>query len=423
MVNRDPIAVVGVSHHTAPIAVRERFAFPPEIVRRLLESIDGEAMLLTTCNRTELYGLADAASLTRRLREAADVQDDGSLYRYTADEAARHLFSVAAGLDSMVVGEPQILGQVKRAMRDAREVGTLGPVLDELCRRGLTVGRRVRKETAVGEGLPSIPKVATGMARLVLGELEGRTMAVVGTGELGRLTAELLARAGAASIVVTNRTPEPARELAERVGGRTEPFDRLDTVLTRADVVITCTASQKPLLTRDRIEKILRDRDGRMLVVVDIAIPRDVEADVRSMPGVRLYDLDDLRGWGSTAVAPEALEAARAIVEEEASEFTDWRAERTAVPTIRALHARAAEILHRELERVSPEEEEAMRRFGRRILRKVLHEPVVRLREGVAREGEEYIDRVWELFDLDGEPPPDALDLDRNGPAGERDSA
>ena len=402
----DPVAVAGVSHHTAPIAERERFAYPDHVTRRLLEETGGEAMLLTTCNRTELYSLGDPDALVSRLREAAGVETDRGIFSHRGEEAVRHLFSVAAGLDSMIVGEPQILGQVKKAMREAREVGTLGPVLDELVRRALTVGRRARHETELGEGLPSIPKVATGMAKLILGELEDAVLLVVGTGKLGDLTARTLERAGATRIVVTNRTPEPAEELAERIGGRAEPLERLHELLTEADIVICCTASQEPVLTVERIEAATAERrPGRQLVLIDIAVPRDVDADVRRIRGVRLYDLDDLRGWGSEAVAPSAVEAAREVVRQEAEIFAKWRAARAAVPTIRALHERMDRILELELEieHVSADEREAMRTYGRRVIKKLLHRPLTRLREGAASEGEAYIETVRDLFGLDGE--------------------
>lgn len=401
-----PVAVAGVSHHTAPIAERERFAFPEDVARRLLEETGGEALLLTTCNRTELYSTGDPDPLVSRLLDAAGSESDRVVFSRVGEDAVRHLFSVAAGLDSMIVGEHQILGQVKKAMRQARRAGTLGPVLDELVRRALTVGRRARRETDLGEGLPSIPKVATGMAKLILGDLEDAVLLVVGTGKLGDMTARTLSRAGAAEIVVTNRTPELAVELAGRIGGRAEPFDRLHSLLIEADIVISCTASQEPLLTVERIEAAAAERGARrQLVLIDIAVPRDVDADVRRVRGVRLYDLDDLRGWGSDAVAPSAVEAARGIVRAEAEAFAAWRASRAAVPTIRALHERMERILDLELEieHVTSEERESMRIFGRRVIKKLLHRPLTRLREGAATEGDSYIDTVRDLFGLDGE--------------------
>lgn len=420
----DPVSVAGVSHHTAPIAERERYAFPEDVSRRLLQETGGETMLLTTCNRTELYSLGPPDGLVARLRAAAGTDNDRSIYTFEREDAVRHLFSVAAGLDSMIVGEPQILGQVKKAMREAREAGTLGPVLDELVRRALTVGRRARNETDLGEGMPSIPRVATAMVKLILGELEDAALLVVGTGKLGALTARTLNRAGATEIVVTNRSPDPAAELAGRIGGRAAPFDDLDALLTEADIVICCTASQEPLLTVERIEAAVAGRDaGRQLVLIDIAVPRDVDAGVRRVRGVGLYDLDDLRGWGSEAVSPTAVEAARAVVDEEAAVFAAWRASRAAVPTIRALHQRMERILDLELEieHVSDDEREEMRTFGRRVIKKLLHRPLTRLREGAATEGESYVETVRDLFGLDGEeagafdrPPLARLD-DRDG--------
>lgn len=408
-VTRTPISVVGISHHTAPIAERERFAFPPDVVRDLLASHGGEVLLLTTCNRTEMYGVSEPDVLRTRLLEAAargaglGPGDPRLLFEHREEAAVRHAFEVASGLDSMIVGEPQILGQFKRAMRDAREAGTLGSVLDELARRALEVGRRARRETELGEGLPSIPKVATGMVRLILGELEGARLLVVGTGKLGHLTARTLKRVGAESIVVTNRTPGPAAELAGRIGGRAEPFDRLDDLLAGTDIVICCTSSQEPILDRERIEAAASGRDAsRRLVLIDIAVPRDVAADVRRVRGARLYDLDDLRGWGSEAVAPGVVESARAIVQEEARAFLAWRAARAAVPTIRDLHTRAEAILEIELSHAPEAEAERLRAFGRRLMRKLLHEPVTRLREGAAADGERYVELARDLFALEG---------------------
>lgn len=406
--NGDPLAVVGVSHKTAPLAERERFAFARDRGLELLADFDDESLLLVTCNRTELYALEDSEVIEGRFLSTAGFEDsDRSMARrlfcLEGEEAIDHLFRVSAGLDSMVVGEHQILGQVRKAMKDAREVGSLGPVLDELVRRALRVGRRVRSETSLGEGLPSIPKVAAGMARLVLGELGGHSLLIVGTGKLGALTARTLQRAGAISVAVTNRTPGFAESLAEEIGGRAEPFERLDELLDEADIVLTCTASQEPILTRSRIEGAVADRGDRTLVLIDIAVPRDVEAEVRDVPSVRLYDLDDLRGWGSDAVSPEVIESAEMIVTEETGDFLNWWGGRAAVPTIRELRERAQEILEEELGHARGADEEVLRRFGRRLVKKILHQPTVRLRNGVAEEGDSFLALARELFGLDEE--------------------
>ena len=401
-VRPDAIAVVGVSHWSAPLAERERFAFGKAVTRRLLQARNGERLLLVTCNRTELYGVGSTDDLRGELLEGAGAADV-SLDARSGERAVSHLFSVASGLDSMVLGEYQILGQVKRAMREAREEGALGPLLDELARRALQVGRRVRRETDIGRSLPSIPKVAVGVARLVLGELGGARILVVGSGKLGDLTARALGRTGAQEIVVTNRNPDRARTLAEAVGGRSEPYPALDRLLGETDLVISCTAAPAPVLSRERVERALAGRPNRRLALIDIAVPRDVDPTVRSLPGVRLFDLDDLREWSSVSVAPEILDAARTIVEDETRDFQAWLAGRTAVPTIRELHERAEAILDAEIRRIPEDEREAARRFGRRLLRKLLHPPVSRLRDGAASDGEAYVRLARELFDLDDE--------------------
>jgi glutamyl-tRNA reductase len=245
--------------------------------------------------------------------------------------------------------------------------------------------------------------VAVGVARLVLGELGGARILVVGSGKLGDLTARALGRTGAQEIVVTNRNPDRARTLAEAVGGRSEPYPALDRLLGETDLVISCTAAPAPVLSRERVERALAGRPNRRLALIDIAVPRDVDPTVRSLPGVRLFDLDDLREWSSVSVAPEILDAARTIVEDETRDFQAWLAGRTAVPTIRELHERAEAILDAEIRRIPEDEREAARRFGRRLLRKLLHPPVSRLRDGAASDGEAYVRLARELFDLDAE--------------------
>lgn len=399
----DAIAVAGVSHWNASLAERERFAFGPQTARRLLRGHGGERLLLVTCNRTELYGLESPEALELELRAAAQV-DGGPLDRRTGLETVSHLFAVASGLDSMVLGEYQILGQVKRAMQQAREEEALGPVLDELARRAMRVGRRVRRETDLGRTLPSIPKVAVGVARLALGGLDGTRVLVIGTGKLGDITTCILSRAADIELVVTNRRMERAVELAGRVGGRAEPFGELDRLLEAAHLVIACTAAPSPVLTRERVARALAAREDRRLIILDIAVPRDIDPAVRTLPGVRLYDLDDLREWSSVSVAPGTLETARAIVDAESQGFLSWLAGRSAVPTIRDLRVRADRILDSELDRVPESEREAARVFGHRLVRKLLHHPVSRLRDRAATEGDRYVEMARDLFDLDGDP-------------------
>lgn len=407
------INVVGISHKTAPLARRERFALSALARTRLLSDLGTDAVVLVTCNRTELYGLGEPADLSGALYRAASGGHE-PLYVKAGIDAVRHLYGVAAGLDSMVVGEPQILGQVKRAMARSREAGTLGPTLDELFRRSIEVGRRVRAETEVGRGLPSVPKVAAGMAQRFMGRLADCSMVVVGAGKLGELTARALHESGASDVVVTNRNRKAAQALAREIGGRSEPFEDLDHLLESASIVLTCTGSQSPIFSREKLEATVADRNGRPLLVIDIAVPRDVEASVRELDGVRLIDLDDLRCWSSEAVEPGSLEAARGIVENEAEAFRVWIAARGAVPTIRAIRERAEEILTAEVEHAGPEDREALLRFGRRVVNKILHHPLDRLKQRVATEGEDYADWVHDLFALEVEfPGRDADGADR----------
>ena len=402
--NERRVSLAGISHKTAPLERRERFALDSPTAARMLADLGPEAFLLVTCNRTELYGLRDAGSLRDALLSATEGGDPADFYLKAGGEAVGHLFAVAAGLDSMVVGEPQILGQVKRAMSGAQGAGSLGPVVGELVRRAISVGRRARRETSLGKGLPSIPRVATGMARFVLGDLAERRLLIVGTGKLGHLTAGLLRRSGASEVAVTNRSPDAARRLAGEIGGRAESFADLDRLLLDADIVITCTAAPVPILTRGRVASAMHGRRDRKLVIIDIAVPRDVEPEVRSLSGVRLYDLDDLRGWGSSSLEPATIERAEAIVTQETADFLAWQAARAAVPTIRALRERAERILDQELERRPAHETAEMREFGRRLLAKMLHEPLVHLRGGAAAEGEAYLSVARDLFGLtDGE--------------------
>ena len=395
------VSLAGVSHRTAPLDRRERFALQPEAATGLLSTLGPETFLLVTCNRTELYGSRTAQELEVALLDSAGGGDPRDFYRKTGRETVGHLFAVSAGLDSMVVGEPQILGQIKRAMGEAQAAGVLGPVLGELVRRAISAGRRARRETDLGKGLPSIPRVATGMVRLVLGDLSERTLLIVGTGKLGYQAAGLLRRSGASRVVVTNRSPEAALRLAGEIGGRSAPFAELDALLLEADIVITCTAASAPILTRDRLAAAMAARRDRKLVLIDIAVPRDVEPSARSLRGVRLYDLDDLRGWGSASLSPETIERAHGIVNEEVTGFLTWQAARSAVPTIRALRERAERILEAELGSRPPERAEEMREFGRRLLNKILHEPLVHLRDGAATDGEVYLATARDLFGLD----------------------
>jgi glutamyl-tRNA reductase len=300
-----------------------------------------------------------------------------------------------------VLGEPQVLGQVRKALAAARMHGRLGPVLDRLGRQALIAGRRVRTETALGRDRPSIPRVAVQVAGEVLAGLSQRTLLVIGAGKVGGLTARALRRAGAETVIVTNRTPAAAAALAGEIGALTAPFAALDDLLGRADIVISCTGSPAPLLDAARLARIVAGRGGRPLVLVDIAVPRDVAPAARAVPGVRLFDLDDLRSAAAATIDLTVVAQAEAIVDAETGTFLTWLAGRQAVPTIRALRQRAELVLEEELARASGDEAH-LREFGRRLLNKLLHRPVVRMRHRAATHGSTYLDIARDLFALDG---------------------
>ncbi len=396
------ISLVGISHKTAPLAVRECFALPEKGAEGLLAALPGEALLLVTCNRTELYGTVPAQDLRAALVAAAGAPGETPLFVLHGHEAVQHLLAVAAGLDSMVLGEPQILGQVREALLRAQRIGRIGPILDRLGRQALIAGRRVRRETPLGLGRPSIPKLATQVAREALGGWTHAKMLLIGAGKVGGLTARALRAADVDTVVVTSRTLPLAEALAAEIGALAAPFEALDRLLTEADIVISCTDSPEVVLGSQRVQRATEERAGRPLVIIDLAVPRDVDPEVRLVPGLRLFDLDDLWAAGRAEVDTGAVARAEAIVEEEAGAFLTWLAGRQAVPTIRALREQAEAILEAELAR-TPGDQEHLRAFGRRLFNKLLHHPTVRLRDRAASHGSAYLDVACDLFALDGQ--------------------
>jgi len=396
------ITAVGITHKIAPLAIREPFAFPPSVVERVLARLPGEALLLVTCNRTELYGTALTDQLRQALLTHADASSETPLFVRHGRDAVRHLFKVAAGLDSMVMGEPQVLGQVKDAITLARRVGSLGKVFDRLGQQAVIVGRRVRHETPLGWNRPSIPKVATNVAKESLDGLSGVSLLVIGAGKVGGLTARALRDMGAGSVLVTNRTQKTAEALAREIGGQAAPFADLDRLVQESDIVISCAGSAAPLLDVPRMQQVIALRDGRPLVIIDLAFPRDVVPAVRALSGIRLFDLDDLRTRAAETISPEVIRQAEAIVDQETQALLTWLAGRQAVPTIRALRRRAEAILEEELRKNDAANSDHLQEFGRRLLNKLLHHPLVRMRDRAAH-GPLYVDVARDLFGLDAE--------------------
>ena len=426
------IAVIGVSHHTAPVEVREKFAFPrPEAVRalRTLREEAGvrEAVLLSTCNRTELYvhpGRTEAVEAARRLlmRQAGGEEGEGwsgppesYLYHRRDEEAVSHLFRVTAGVDSMVLGEAEIQGQVREAHVLASEVpaepSLVGPVMHRLFERSLSVGGRIRSETRLGEGSASVASVAVDLARKVFGSLKNRRVLVLGAGSTAELVVEALARDGVRGVVVANRTYERARDLADRLQGEAVRFEEMARALGESDIVVASTAAPHPLITGETIRTAFPEGPRQPFLAIDIAIPRDVDPEVGEESNVFLYNVDDLRQIVDENLERrrQAVPRAERIVGEETQEFRAWLASREVVPMLRRLRRRGHELRREELERtlsglshLSEEDRARVEELSRRLVNKLLHEPTVRLKEGAADgRGPDLIEAMQYLYDLE----------------------
>jgi glutamyl-tRNA reductase len=397
------LVLVGTSHRLSPVEVRERVAFDlagaAELAQRLAGP--GEAVCLSTCNRTELYVVDPDPEAAEGRASRALLGDELELYRMTDEAAALHLFRVAAGLDSLVPGEGEILGQV----RDAYEAGAHGPVLDRLFREALRVGKKVRTETAINESPASVSSAAAALAQQVFGDLSGCRVLLVGAGEVSELAARALAARGATIAAVTSRTDANARGLAEAFDARAVPFDEVAAELQRADVVVSSTSASEPVLSPDQVQ----DRRGRPLFVIDLAVPRDVDPAVARLEDCYVYDIDDLQAVVRESLSGRRREAERAeaIVEREAERFRDWQASLQVVPAIASLRERAESIRSGELakaesrlEGLSESERRTVESLTTQIVNKLLHLPIVRLKQAAATEGTGYVDVARDLFGL-----------------------
>jgi glutamyl-tRNA reductase len=362
------LLLVGISHRTAPVELRERVDFQARDLTAALRALADrgsarEAVVVSTCNRAEMYVACDEAEPTRQdlLRFLSDYNQVAAsdiaphVYDVVDLDAARHLFRVAAGLDSMVVGEPQILGQVKEAHTVATEARTAGAVLNRLFHASFAVGKRVRTETGLGAGAVSVSYAAVALAKKIFGDVNGRNVAVIGAGEMGKLTAIHMKAQDARHITIVSRTMAHAARTAEAIGGASAaPWEELDAVLGASDIVITATGAAAPILTKAHIESVMRPRRNRPLFIIDIAMPRDVEAAAGEIEQVFLYDIDDLQATVRENMARRASEVARAegIVNEEVEKFGAWFRSRGAIPTVVALRERFESIRRAELERL-----------------------------------------------------------------------
>ncbi len=419
------ILAVGLSHRTAPVEVRERVSFSENAIEPalgLLTGISGveEAAIISTCNRTEVYALCSVNSSPNILIEFLSAnrhvpQEDfaSHLYSLRGLSAARHLMGVASGLDSLVLGEPQILRQVRTSFQASAHASSLGPVLDRLFRAAIVAGKRARTETLIGSGGFSVGHAAVDLAKSVFGSLSGAGILVLGAGKMSELTAKHMVADGAKFVIVANRTHDRAIAVAERLGGHAIRYDEFDKALERADIVISSTASPTPVVHREMIASVMKKRRGRPLIVIDIAVPRDVEPEVGQLDDVFLYDVDDLENVVADMAKDRAGEVPRVeeIIEEEVQRFDEWRRTRESAPILAAIkhkheEARLAEIarLRNQLPHLSDLDwtriEAAMKSLANRMAKC----PVDRLRMAqIAGEpgARELAEAARELFALD----------------------
>jgi glutamyl-tRNA reductase len=417
------LCVVGLSHRTAPIEVREKVAFADDAVAAALRQAValpgvGEAMILSTCNRVELYAGVDEPDVADGLRQflvegrALPAALRAHLYAHDGEPALIHLFRVAASLDSMVVGEPQILGQVKQAWALADGAGTLGPLLGRVLPSAFAAAKRVRSETGIARSAASVASAAVELAAQIFGALDGRQVLVVGAGKMGDLAARHLRAAGVAELKVVNRSLERAEALAARLGGVAAPWSELDPLLARADIVLCSTGAPEPVIDAPRVAHAMRVRRGRWLFFIDIAVPRDVAPEVGRIENVYLYDVDALEevaGQNRAGRAREA-QAAEAMVRQEVERFLAAERTQGVVPTIKALRGRFLEVAHAEAERAlarmptaSERDRAQVMQLADAIVNKLLHAPLTALKRGAAADtpdGEALVQAVRVLFEL-----------------------
>ena len=363
-----PLFALGLNHHTAPLAIRERVAFGPERLLQALRDLTGrcasEAAILSTCNRTEVYfanQAPEAAADWLASYHSLSLSDVSPyLYTYPDRDAVRHVFRVASGLDSMVVGEPQILGQVKEAMRQAEEAGTLGTTLHKLFERTFSVAKEVRSTTAIGANVVSMAAASVHLAERIFERMSDQRVLFIGAGEMIELCAAHFAGTGPKQITIANRTPEKAAGLAERFGGDTLRLELVGDLLHKYDVVVSCTASRLPIVGLGMVERALKARRHRPMVMVDLAVPRDIEREVEDLDDIFLYTVDDLAQVVASGKESRqaAVVEAEGIIDDRVEHFFQWLEGRGAVPLIRALREETDRLRQQELER-------AMRRLAR----------------------------------------------------------
>lgn len=424
--DRTELLTLGISHKTAPVALRERLAMSDSAAESLMQELVAEdavteAVVISTCNRTEIYlvvrdAVTAETELLGRLARRAGIRPTelaGLVYSPRNCDAARQLFRVTSGLESMIVGEAEVQGQVKRSYDAALKAGTTGPLTNRMFTAALSTGKRVRTDTEIGASHVSVSTVAVQMAREAVGDLAGRDVVVIGAGETSELTAQALADQGVSTIFVANRRADRARSLAERFGGEVVSLDELPAHLERADIVVSSTASPHAIVGVEEMEVVVAARGGRPIVLIDIAVPRDIEPACGDLPGVTLLDIDDLQSvvQRNMSVREGERERASVIVEDEIQRFARWMGQLDVRPTISALRAHGDEIVEQVLaenagrwESLSARDRARVEAMARAVMQRVLHEPTLRLK-ALADDhasGHGRLEIARELFGLEG---------------------
>jgi glutamyl-tRNA reductase len=422
------LIAVGLNHTNAAVALRERLAVSDDEHWPVLEALQqatrlSEVMLVSTCNRVEVYGVTptkafDPAGVMLALAQMREVDPAdlrGRVFMRAAGDAARHIFRVTASLESMVLGEPQILGQIKDAYGRAKELGVVGPILDRCLSLAFKSAKRVRTETEIARGASSVPSVAVHLATSIFGDLRDCAVLVVGAGEMAEQSAAYLRAGGLRTVVVVNRSAERGQKLAETVQGRYEPWERLEAELQRVDIVITSTGSRLPVIDRKMIKPIMKARRHRPLFFVDIAVPRDVDADVGRLEGAFLYNIDDLQSIVHDNLRSRQGEAERAgaLVDEEVQAFLQWMRSRAIAPLIGRLQSHGRGIAEAEVRKalarlgdVAPDQRAVVEQLAHSIVQKLLHRPMTRVRIANDRpvgalDGPALAEALAALFELD----------------------
>jgi glutamyl-tRNA reductase len=421
------LVALGLSHRVAPIELRERVALTERQAAALVTALRGErsideAVAISSCNRTELYVVGEAQGASHvaleRLAEHAAIEPAElarAVYVLRNCDAARHLFRVTAGLESMIIGEYEIQGQVRRSHEAAREAATAGPLTNRLFAAALQTGKRVRAETAIARSHVSLSSVAVELAEQLLGDLRGRPVVIIGAGETSELTAQALAERGVSTLFVANRHADRARSVAARFGGEVVGLERLPEKLESADIVLASTSSPHAIVGADELELVMEARGHRPLLLIDIAVPRDIDPRCADLDGVTLRDIDDLESVAARNLTSRAadLPAAEAIVEQEIVRFARWLGQLDVRPTIAALRRRGDEIVERVLEENAGRWETASKRdlarieaLARAVMTRLLHEPTIRLQSLERERSHGQVELLRDLFALRAEDAP-----------------